>query len=76
MAAWRSGSNCWNLRQGDAIFNRVLLVRLPFIICLFIALFSVAVFHTIFTIYGSRIGLGSLHSVSLLRTVEATIMAV
>jgi hypothetical protein len=76
MAAWRSGSNCWNLRQGDAIFNRDLLVRLPFVIFLFIALFSMAVVHTTFTIYGSRIGLGSLHSVLLLRTGEATIMAV
>jgi hypothetical protein len=56
MAAWRSGSNCWNLRQEDAIFNRDLLVRLPFIIFVFIALFSMAVSHTIFTIYGSRIG--------------------
>jgi hypothetical protein len=55
MAAWRSGSNCWNWRQGDAIFNRDLLVRLPFIIFLFIALFSMAASHTIFTIYGSRI---------------------
>jgi hypothetical protein len=35
-----------------------------------------AVVHTTFTIYGSRIGLGSLHSVLLLRTGEATIMAV
>ena len=42
--------------NGDAIFNRDLLVRLPFIIFVFIALFSMAVSHTIFTTYGSRIG--------------------
>jgi hypothetical protein len=54
LTPWRRGevalTNCRNLRQGDAIFNRVLLVRLPFIICLFIPLFPMAVSHAIFTI--------------------------